>query len=284
MDADIYYPGTWVRLAQEHRLAAFRLLVQAGEEGLPCRGAWRRRLARASARMSFHLAQLSHAGLIRQRAAEAVADLQRRLCRDGRADRPISWKIAAAGAKLVRRMRHRAAKLPNDTERKGCMKRLSRACRGRKTRPVDRFLFGPVRRRNRAVVKPDYAKWMLEDPRVNFAISCKECGAVKGVEHLGIQVEDGAELADVYGRLKAADGPVLEEGATTCCYAQIGKKLDRRPRWRGVGGVPHPMASPPSMATAPISTNSAATMPPPPPAAPPRSRRHRRAAAEPWLH
>ena len=73
-----------------------------------------------------------------------------------------------------------------------------------------------------SVVKADYAKWMLEDPRVNFAISQK-CGAVKGVEHLGIQVEDQGELAEVYGRLKAADRPVLEEGATTCCYAQSEK-------------------------------------------------------------
>jgi catechol 2,3-dioxygenase-like lactoylglutathione lyase family enzyme len=73
-----------------------------------------------------------------------------------------------------------------------------------------------------SVAKSDYAKWMLEDPRVNFAISRKE-GAAKGVEHLGIQVEDGAELADVYGRLKKAGGPVLEEGATTCCYAKSEK-------------------------------------------------------------
>ena len=73
-----------------------------------------------------------------------------------------------------------------------------------------------------SVIKPDYAKWMLEDPRVNFAIS-EGRHAVKGVEHLGIQVEDGAELAEVYARLKAADRPVLEEGATTCCYAQSEK-------------------------------------------------------------
>jgi catechol 2,3-dioxygenase-like lactoylglutathione lyase family enzyme len=72
------------------------------------------------------------------------------------------------------------------------------------------------------VTKPDYAKWMLEDPRVNFAISHKT-GASKGIEHLGIQVEDAAELADVYGRLKTAGGPVLEEGATTCCYAKSEK-------------------------------------------------------------
>lgn len=72
------------------------------------------------------------------------------------------------------------------------------------------------------VVKDDYAKWMLEDPRINFAISQK-CGAQKGIEHLGLQVEDGAELAEVYGRLKEAKGPVMEEGATTCCYAKSEK-------------------------------------------------------------
>ncbi|MFM7404839.1 MAG: ArsI/CadI family heavy metal resistance metalloenzyme [Erythrobacter sp.] len=73
-----------------------------------------------------------------------------------------------------------------------------------------------------SVVKPDYAKWMLEDPRINFAISMRE-GAVKGIEHVGLQVEDAGELAEVYARLKAADRPVLEEGATTCCYAQSEK-------------------------------------------------------------
>ncbi len=72
------------------------------------------------------------------------------------------------------------------------------------------------------VVKPDYAKWMLEDPRVNFAISTHS-GRAAGLDHLGIQVESGDELQEVYGRLKAADRPVLEEGNTTCCYAQSEK-------------------------------------------------------------
>ena len=71
------------------------------------------------------------------------------------------------------------------------------------------------------VTKADYAKWMLEDPRVNFAISTGH--AAKGIEHLGIQVESGGELAEVYGRLKTEDRPVLEEGATTCCYAKSEK-------------------------------------------------------------
>ena len=73
-----------------------------------------------------------------------------------------------------------------------------------------------------SVTKHDYAKWMLDDPRVNFAISAGH-HAVKGIEHLGIQVESSDELADVYSRLKAADRPVLEEGATTCCYARSEK-------------------------------------------------------------
>jgi catechol 2,3-dioxygenase-like lactoylglutathione lyase family enzyme len=84
-----------------------------------------------------------------------------------------------------------------------------------------------------SVTKGDYAKWMLEDPRVNFAISQK-CGAEKGIEHVGLQVENADELAEVYGRLKAADGPVLEEGATTCCYAKSEKSWIADPdgvRW-----------------------------------------------------
>jgi len=72
-----------------------------------------------------------------------------------------------------------------------------------------------------AVLKSDYAKWMLDDPRVNFAISQR--GAVPGVEHLGIQVETPDELREVYGRLQRAERPVLEEGATTCCYHQSEK-------------------------------------------------------------
>lgn len=71
------------------------------------------------------------------------------------------------------------------------------------------------------VLKPDYAKWMLDDPRVNFAISTH--GKQSGLDHLGIQVETQDELHEVYGRLKQADRPVLEQGETTCCYAQSEK-------------------------------------------------------------
>jgi catechol 2,3-dioxygenase-like lactoylglutathione lyase family enzyme len=71
------------------------------------------------------------------------------------------------------------------------------------------------------VRKDDYAKWMLEDPRVNFAISQRD--GKPGVQHLGIQVENRAELAAVYARLRLAEGPMIEEGATTCCYARSEK-------------------------------------------------------------
>jgi hypothetical protein len=71
------------------------------------------------------------------------------------------------------------------------------------------------------VSKADYAKWMLEDPRVNFAISAR--GGTAGLDHLGIQVETPSELQEVYGRLRNADRPVLEEGAATCCYAKSEK-------------------------------------------------------------
>lgn len=78
------------------------------------------------------------------------------------------------------------------------------------------FAAGPT------IVKDDYAKWMLDDPRVNFALS-QDNGDKKGIEHLGIEAETMAELTEVYGRLKLADRPVFEEGQTTCCYAKSEK-------------------------------------------------------------
>jgi catechol 2,3-dioxygenase-like lactoylglutathione lyase family enzyme len=78
------------------------------------------------------------------------------------------------------------------------------------------------------VLKDDYAKWMLEDPRVNFAISHR--GEGSGIRHLGIQVEDPQELAEVYSRLKSVDRSVLEEGATTCCYARSEKSWIEDPQ------------------------------------------------------
>lgn len=78
------------------------------------------------------------------------------------------------------------------------------------------------------VRKDDYAKWMLDDPRVNFAISIR--GGAHGIRHLGIQAEDARELEEVHARLKHADAPILEEGATTCCYAKSEKSWIEDPQ------------------------------------------------------
>jgi catechol 2,3-dioxygenase-like lactoylglutathione lyase family enzyme len=72
-----------------------------------------------------------------------------------------------------------------------------------------------------SVVKADYAKWMLHDPRVNFAISTR--GKRPGLDHLGIQVESKDELGDVYARLRRAGGTIVEQGETMCCYAKSEK-------------------------------------------------------------
>ena len=71
------------------------------------------------------------------------------------------------------------------------------------------------------VVKTDYAKWMLDDPRVNFAISTR--GKQPGLDHLGIQVENADELKEVYARLHEAGGNVVEQGQVACCYAKSEK-------------------------------------------------------------
>lgn len=72
-----------------------------------------------------------------------------------------------------------------------------------------------------SVVKDDYAKWMLEDPRVNFAISQR--GGTVGVNHLGFQVDEAGELDALHTRLQAADAGVIEEKDVSCCYARSDK-------------------------------------------------------------
>ena len=72
-----------------------------------------------------------------------------------------------------------------------------------------------------ARVETDYAKWMLEDPRINFAISTR--GATPGIDHLGLQTDDAGELAELKARAQAADMALLDEGEATCCYARSEK-------------------------------------------------------------
>ena len=83
-----------------------------------------------------------------------------------------------------------------------------------------------------SVVKDDYAKWMLDDPRVNFAISTH--GAAPGLDHLGIQVEAADDLSDIAARLKVAGEATFDETSAVCCYAQSDKSWVHDPtglRW-----------------------------------------------------
>jgi len=118
-----------------------------------------------------------------------------------------------------------------------------------------------------SVVKPDYAKWMLEDPRVNFAISQRD--RATGVDHLGLQAEDDAELAAIGEGLHAADAIALAEKATTCCYARSDKFWAEDPqgvRWESFqthgeattySGAPEP-ASEATTRCGPAATKAAA--------------------------
>lgn len=72
-----------------------------------------------------------------------------------------------------------------------------------------------------ARVEGDYAKWMIEDPRINFAISSR--GGQPGVDHLGFQTDTAEELGELKARAAAAEMAMLDEGETTCCYARSEK-------------------------------------------------------------
>src|SRR6476659_255300 len=72
-----------------------------------------------------------------------------------------------------------------------------------------------------SVRKPDYAKWMLDDPRINFALS-RRSGKF-GVNHLGLQVDSAAELGAMRDQLQRADSAMLEEAGANCCYATSDK-------------------------------------------------------------
>jgi catechol 2,3-dioxygenase-like lactoylglutathione lyase family enzyme len=82
------------------------------------------------------------------------------------------------------------------------------------------------------VIRTDYAKWMLDDPRVNLAISSR--ARATGIDHVGIQVDSAAELGELAARLKAAGNETFDQDATTCCYAKSDKSWVTDPagvRW-----------------------------------------------------
>ncbi len=74
--------------------------------------------------------------------------------------------------------------------------------------------------------KDDYAKWMLDDPRVNFAISTR---VAKGIDHLGVQVDTAAELDELRNNIKAAESSMFDEGESLCCYARSEKSWVKDP-------------------------------------------------------
>ena len=120
-----------------------------------------------------------------------------------------------------------------------------------------------------ARVEADYAKWMLEDPRVNFAISTR--GAKPGLDHFGMQTDDAAELAELKARAEAADMTLLDEGNTTCCYARSEKHWVTDPQgiawehFHTLGDIPVFNEAAPSSAAGACCTLAAAA---PAPAAP----------------
>ena len=118
-------------------------------------------------------------------------------------------------------------------------------------------------------VEADYAKWMLEDPRVNFAISTR--GATPGLDHFGLQTDDAAELAELKARAEAADMTLLDEGNTTCCYARSEKHWVTDPQgiawehFHTLGDIPVFNEAAPSSSAGACCTPAAAA---PAPAAP----------------
>ncbi len=109
----------------------------------------------------------------------------------------------------------------------------------------------------------DYAKWHLDNPRLNFAISTR--GGQAGIDHLGFQADTPEELAQLKARAEAADRPVLDEGATTCCYARSDKHWVTDPQgiawehYQTLGDIP---VFSESGAAAPSPASTAACCPP----------------------
>ena len=109
-----------------------------------------------------------------------------------------------------------------------------------------------------SVLKQDYAKWMLDDPRINFAISTRSGRA--GLDHLGLQAENSDELAGIEVQLKHASNDVLEQKNSTCCYAASDKYWVQDP-----AGIPweafHTLGSVPVFAEETASAQSACCSP-----------------------
>ena len=216
-------------LAQESRLDIFRLLVQRGPEGLAA-GLIGERLDLPLPTLSFHLAQLKHAGLVNARREgrsiiysanyKMMNDLYR--VPDGKLLRRTDGALCFRPRQGGRYIRARAATScrPRAKQEGIVMKRFHVHVHVADLDASVRFystLFGE----QPTVIKSDYAKWILEDPRVNFAITS---GAVTPrIDHLGFQVQSDEELGTITQRLDAAGQMVVKQENAACCYA-LGNK------------------------------------------------------------
>ncbi|WP_428486476.1 ArsI/CadI family heavy metal resistance metalloenzyme [Rhodopila sp.] len=206
-------------LAQGTRLDIFRLLMQAGTEGMPA-GQIGERLGLPSATLAFHLKELKNAGLAtferngRSLIYSAVYPAMNAL---------LGYLTENCCQGRCRRLRHRRRRRRHPGQRQGRnppMKRMHIHVGVNDIEESVRFysaLFGT----EPAKLKSDYAKWMLDDPHVNFAISTR--ARTKGVDHMGIQVDNADELVALREQMSAANISTHSDGETTCCYAKSEK-------------------------------------------------------------
>jgi DNA-binding transcriptional ArsR family regulator len=207
-------------LAYEHRLAAYRMPVERGADGLPA-GVIAEQLGMPPSSLTFNLQHLLRAGLVTQRrmsrqltyAADfaAMNDLVGYLTENwcGRGAAQVCAPLCSTDC-----IRHQE-------KQEISMKRPHVHVSVEAPDPAIKF-YSTLFATEPSVLRTDYAKWMLEDPRVDFANSARGCEHA-GVDHLGIQTDDETELGEEYDRLQAADGPVLQQDAVTCCYHQSEK-------------------------------------------------------------
>ena len=220
-------------LAQETRLELFRLLVTCGPQGLPA-GVIAERLGVMPSSLSFHLQQLVHAGLITQRRSSRQLIYSAEYGTMSELMAYLTENCCGRGAPASR-----SAIPPIHSPKERMMKRFHVHVSVDDLAQSVRF-YSTLFAAEPTVLKDDYAKWMLDDPRVNFAIStgCRP-GHAAGFSHLGIQAEDEGELAEVYDRLARAERPIVEQQGHDLLLREIRQAMDRRPAGRALGNFPH---------------------------------------------
>ncbi len=232
-------------LAQETRLEVFRLLVQQGPSGLAA-GEIASRLGIAPATLSFHLKELSARGAGHHAPGRALRLLFGGFWIDERAavvpDRELLrgrwWRlrqraVSTSAGRLRGKTLQQGARGAQKGER---MKRFHVHVSVPDLTASIRFystLFGSAP----AVVKGDYAKWMLEDPRVNFAISQR--GGKPGVNHLGLQTDSDAELESLSAQLQSGRSVRRSREGSSLLLCAVEQVLGDRPHRHCLGDVSH---------------------------------------------